>query len=224
MRKMNACCVCYEEETAETRLLKITDCQHRLCHSCYKTWLKQCERESMTVPRCPECKKESSVLQAMHVLGRSYEAAQPLCDRNEESLEHTLHTWLDENGCKQCAHCGVYIERVDGCDAIMCLCGYRFCWWCELTSCDCEHEDFYDNVRRHDTTEVPPIASKEELQDLKRFLQSRKEEVLSSESGSSEHGQRDEDNLEEEVVEDFKGIHDLSVFESDLGNSLTFVD
>jgi len=214
---MKACCVCYDEETAETRLLNVTGCQHQLCHACYETWLKQCERQFKTVPQCPDCKQETSVWQAAYVLSRAYEVAQPVRDRDEESLDKALQTWLIEHECKQCAHCGAYIEREDGCDAVMCLCGYRFCWTCEdLDECQCEHYDFYDNVRGYDTNEDLPVASKEELQDLKRYLGARKEGYTGSESASesrsSEHDEIAEDNSEEEIIEDAKGVFVTSMF------------
>lgn len=48
---------------------------------------------------------------------------------------------------KQCPTCYVLVERVDGCNHIMCVCGIEFCYRCgavfdEEDLCECDEEDY----------------------------------------------------------------------------------
>eukprot|EP00977_Amphora_coffeiformis_P012385 scaffold3059_cov131-Amphora_coffeaeformis.AAC.5 len=42
----------------------------------------------------------------------------------------TLAALREQLGAKQCPNCHIWIERVAGCNAMMCLCGQRFCFDC----------------------------------------------------------------------------------------------
>ena len=51
-------------------------------------------------------------------------------EEEEDDIEALTMDWLRENGAVQCGNCRSWIVREDGCDAMICLCGFRFCWTC----------------------------------------------------------------------------------------------
>jgi hypothetical protein len=147
---------------------------------------------------------------AKYVLGREYEPGQRRqVDLNGFDME--LQEWLKSN-CVQCQHCGAYIEHVGGCDAVMCICGTRFCWVCQVTysddnMCDCYHEDFYDNVLGYDTTQSRPHATASQLENLKDYLEGVRD-------GENFDETEDDDETEEpEIVEEAKGVCDSTMFD-----------
>ena len=57
-----------------------------------------------------------------------------------------------ERATRRCPGCGAYVTRAKGCDKMMCLCGYRFCFKCGAKDAKChctgrEH-GFWDNQKR----------------------------------------------------------------------------
>ena len=206
-----ACTICYENDEKEVRLFQLSGCEHTICHVCMKTWLLQSEREMIDTPACPTCKMVFEIGLAEDVLGRPYEAAKAIKEEAREAPDKDLLAWLEANGCQQCDNCGAYIEREDGCDAVMCLCGYRFCWECMVSAedgCDCQHEDYYDNVRGFDTSEEVPVATSDEIRNLKVFLKARVMDDSENEEGDGEAVEE-----ENEYIEEAEGISESTIFD-----------
>ena len=64
-----------------------------------------------------------------------------------------------------------------GCDKLQCICGYRVCWKCKTAkaACNCNPgHGFIDNVTGFASWGETKVASKEELKDLKTFLEKKR--------------------------------------------------
>eukprot|EP00053_Salpingoeca_punica_P006506 m.61450 g.61450 ORF g.61450 m.61450 type:complete len:297 (-) comp13724_c0_seq1:444-1334(-) len=131
--------------TAE-HYLKQEACYHRVCAGCMGSWVAAQLSEQFFV-RCPmaDCKyklyneeirahastEDFERLLAFQIdrnLARNGELAD-LATSNPE-----LKTFLDDLA-KPCPHCFLMIERSEGCNFMLCVCGGRFCWLCGQ---DCE--------------------------------------------------------------------------------------
>lgn len=53
----------------------------------------------------------------------------------------------DVNKWVRCPRCGHLVERVDGCDHIVCVCGGDFCYRCGNEACECGSECEIEMVR-----------------------------------------------------------------------------
>jgi hypothetical protein len=75
-----------------------------------------------------------------HIISTPKECERPL----EELSKLCYDCQPDAVGCKQCPNptCGAYIERLDGCNDVKCVCGTHMCWLCSsalATSHDTSH-------------------------------------------------------------------------------------
>ena len=177
----NQCMICFDTETQVNQGLVMcaNDCKHWICRPCLKTYLIHCENNRKTTAVCPhpDCQVVVRTELIQEVLERAYTpkvwqkmSNQDNDDGEEKKGEDELvddsdfAKWLteNENEVQQCEHCSVWIYRDDGCYAMQCLCGYRFCWECKMacSKCDCGWDvgDFYDNIRR-----IEGLGRKEEL-------------------------------------------------------------
>ena len=175
MEKFHLWCAICCDNMALDKLVVLDCCTDVFCQACLKRWLMDRENMFKRTAECPSCQQAMSEKDVVAVLGRSYQPAEPALRKNEP-IPQDLQKWLDDNDgdCKQCDNCGIFIQREEGCDAMMCLCGYRFCWLCMVSAeddegCDCDHCQYYDNVRGFDTEELPPLATLEDLVNLKAF-------------------------------------------------------
>lgn len=219
MENTKTCIVCYDDEESanEGEFVVLSGCEHQICAACLKRWLRQCELQFKKKPVCPDCKNDIGQSQAAKTLGRAYEALQQSPDENERAIinDMALETWLEENDCRQCGNCGSHIQREAGCDAVMCLCGYRFCWECKVSAefgCECYHEDYYDNIRGYDTDIVRSVASPSQLLDLKTFMKQWKDSDDDSDSASG--SEEDDDAMpSEEVYEEVEDAYIGSILD-----------
>ena len=160
------CVVCYDD--MEGTDPGLDPCGHNICQVCLQTWAEQCERQGKIQTPCPYCKQPVTASFMENVLGRPY---QPSICADRHSLldnEAQLQEWLEANHAQQCGHCGAWVMHTGGCAAMMCLCGYRWCWECQVPiensrSCECRHLCFYDNVLECETGDSPRRASVDEL-------------------------------------------------------------
>lgn len=174
-----SCIICYEEqyETETTRLIALDPCGHGVCHECLQTWAEHCERQGKLQIPCPYCKQGLGNEWVDHILGRPYVPAAAYHDSDQH--DEQVQEWLSLNRAQQCGHCGVWVLHNGGCAAMMCLCGYRWCWECQTPfdharSCTCRHLSFYDNVLECETALVPRLATPQELNDgLRAFMADR---------------------------------------------------
>lgn len=184
-------------------------CSHWTCRPCLETYLKHCENDRKNTPVCPhpDCEVAIATELAKDVLGRAYtpkvwlnsqsklvttkaknvegdeeekqEEEEELVDNDDKAFDE----WLAENEeqVQQCEHCNVWIYREDGCESMQCLCGYRFCWDCKMSTKKCECgwcvSDFYDNIRRKEGLgRDEELATEEELADFAKYYQQTEEE------------------------------------------------
>lgn len=183
MAATTTCPICFEE----TPLHSSQPCKHNSCLACLKIWFETCEVAGQPSPTCPTCR--NTVDDARFVLGRPYETAVTATgdyprQNGQQDVDDLTREWLEEAQAKPCRGCGAWILKRDGCDLMQCLCGYRFCWTCGETPgseecCNCSPPDhyFYDNIVDRMARPGPPgIATWEELQDLRGFIENHKTE------------------------------------------------
>ena len=170
------CEICLDEENS-LPLVGAQSCCHAFCRPCWITWLEQYEQlQRTTLPQCPKCRAEMSTSVVEGILQR------PLAPRSSPTLvvdlDEFTKTALEEMGARACPNCSVPIIKVEGCCAMQCLCGQRFCMTC-LALRGCEHltgiDAWYDNVtaQEHETLErVEQLATPAELQlNFRNFLE-----------------------------------------------------
>ena len=118
------------------------------------------DNDDLILPKCPQCRLPVTSSDVRSVLGRNIEAVKVedmseaeylgiLTARlmEESELEAFTLATLQQEDARQCPECHMWIIRDDGCDAMMCLCGCRFCFCCgKKGSCSTERSLFYDNI------------------------------------------------------------------------------
>ena len=115
-------------------------------------------------------------------------------DDDENDHDAQFYQWISKQDHMQCHNCNVYITREEGCEAMQCLCGWRFCFYCKLPtpvtesamddadgtefcSCRLAQHDFYDNILKTEGLDAPDVATYEELQDMAYFYDRRRREL-----------------------------------------------
>ena len=143
------------------------------------------------MPTCPSCRQR-----LVHVdkditksLGREYVPAGSISDHrddNDQIDEFTL-TLLEEMGVRQCGNCGAQVLREEGCRAIQCICGFRFCYECShpMDRCTCVdglgNFAFFDNLigTEGEFRDIPPpVATGEDLTHFREFIDRSREREL----------------------------------------------
>ncbi|GAB2245925.1 hypothetical protein Droror1_Dr00001418 [Drosera rotundifolia] len=87
--------------------------------------------EGLTNSECPECKRLFCVrCKVMWHEGMECGEYQKL-KKNEKCVEAIMFKKLADNKkWKRCPACKMYVERIDGCNYILCRCGVSFCYSC----------------------------------------------------------------------------------------------
>jgi hypothetical protein len=86
----------------------------------------------------------------LELLGRHFQPRTGTVNGTDEAEmdDLTLH-WLQEQT-RLCPSCGVRIQKIEGCDLMECMCGYRFCYRCgsQGAQCSCTplNHYFWDNI------------------------------------------------------------------------------
>lgn len=120
------------------------------------------------------------------VLGREYK---PIgCNNNvqQDEVDEFTQTLLEQMGVRQCGNCGAQILREEGCRAMQCICGFRFCFECTrpIDQCECDSGRglngfaYFDNVTGVEGGfyDVPPlVAEPEQVLNLRDFLSHARE-------------------------------------------------
>lgn len=210
------CMICLEDRAIGGSVIPMDadsqTCAHFSCDECFQKYFIECEQQRKPTPICPHpgCQAIINPTTIEKILGRSYKPmvwnlskeAEGQNDDNHDSNDDSdtvlFQKWLKENEAQQCSNCKVYIVREEGCDAIQCLCGYRFCWTCKGAECNCGHceSEYFDNIwRDEDLEEIPVVATPEDLMNFKEFYLKRRVE-----------GGYDEDEKEEQVEYQNEGI------------------
>jgi len=161
-------------------------CSHQFCGSCLEMFLQTCESHGVSAPSCPSCRQFISKEEMAIILGREYKPAGSdniinHYTNNNQDIDEFTRTLLQELGVRQCGNCGAQILREEGCRAMQCICGFRFCIECAqpLDQCQCEdgrglrNFNFFDNVtgieEYHGNT-PPPVAEADEIDNLRDFM------------------------------------------------------
>lgn len=137
------CPLCCEETAACTTL---STCHHQSCKSCLAKWIEREEISGQTAsPTCPFCRLAMGQVDVHAILERAFQPTRAVVAyevRDDDDVgELTLH-WLHEHT-KLCQGCGSNIEKESGCDLVICLCGWRFCFNCGSHEGACECKWFY---------------------------------------------------------------------------------
>lgn len=65
--------------------------------------------------------------------------------------EEKTARFLKESKVRTCSRCGVRVLKSEGCDKMMCRCGYKFCYACGSPGAKCActpaHHVFWDNAK-----------------------------------------------------------------------------
>jgi hypothetical protein len=57
------------------------------------------------------------------------------------TLDKQFEQYVKGTDFKSCPQCKHWVEKVDGCNHMSCICGEEFCYGCGRTECNCEDED-----------------------------------------------------------------------------------
>jgi len=127
------------------------------------TWIEQIEASGQQeLPACPFCRQQMMSQDMLAILGRSF---QPRAGSSSAAeLDELSMFWLQQFT-RSCRGCGSRIEKIEGCDLMECLCGYRFCYRCQSqgAQCSCPDSDpiqdhvFWDNILQ----DAPPLEARE---------------------------------------------------------------
>ena len=196
---------------------------HWFCKQCIRQYLIQCENDRKQGPvKCPYdgCSVYLADTVVKEILQRPYQPKvwyennatitdekvstdevvkeDEKKDINEDEDENdddaAFYDWISKQDHMQCENCNVYIIREEGCEAMQCLCGWRFCYDCRLPTpvteedmdyadgsnfCTCHHNphDFYDNILKTEGVDAPDVATHDELQDMATFYDNRLQEL-----------------------------------------------
>mmetsp|Transcript_2825 Transcript_2825/g.4093 ORF Transcript_2825/g.4093 Transcript_2825/m.4093 type:complete len:277 (-) Transcript_2825:410-1240(-) len=221
------CLICLEaqdtppQQQQQQQLVSLCDAScHKVCRDCFKNYLVHCEDDRKNTVVCPHpnCSSHVSRDTMRTVLGRDYCPKVWEITTKEEKLDQDLSEWLRDNEARECMHCHAWIVREDGCDAMQCLCGWRFCWECRtpvknydsdnddddddegFCSCGFGHDEFYDNVLEREGTRPPKqLATTHDLEHFAAFSEQRRARYNSD---SDDYDRWDSDSDWEEYEEE----------------------
>lgn len=222
------CIVCLEDHLDDLQVLN--PCKHKACLGCIKDWIETCESERHDEAKCPHCRQVIEDTTCQNILGRQYTPKHRTTEDVPLELDEFTMTWLQENGARQCLNCRMWMTNEETNDALMCVCGFCYCWNCDMCAedCDCGHDEVYDNLRGEDVEihgdSRRPVATEEECNDFLSFVHQARGAGSGSDSDGEEQSVVDvqsqaeiEENRTEERVEEFieepASAHFTSLFE-----------
>lgn len=139
-------------------------CGHACCRTCMKMWAETAINDQKVNVRCPAPGCSYSLFDHDIKSLVSSDAFERLQEhKNADYLQHLrkalkedmrLNSWLNSNA-RPCPDCHVIVSRYEGCDAMQCVCGTRFCYACGFKSCKC------GKAKRTDIWK-PKVARKQE--------------------------------------------------------------
>jgi hypothetical protein len=81
--------------------------------------------QNNNIVKCYNCKKKT----CFHHKSKWHSSL--TCEQYDQMQreDNSSTEWIRQNA-KTCPKCSVFIEKNDGCDQMLCKCGYKFCWLC----------------------------------------------------------------------------------------------
>ena len=107
--------------------------EYRFCPTPDCTQIYRVSKEDSAVIQCPACLIEtcSHCHKSPH---RGLTCEENTLIGSKSGQERLLQRWAKgHSNVKQCPDCGVFIEKIDGCNHIHCRCGGHVCWICVRT-------------------------------------------------------------------------------------------
>ena len=130
-------------------MVVLSTCGHASCRDCLAQWVEKVESNGCPHATCPFCRQAMTTVQVESILGRPFETRGSREQTTQQLVDDLTLQWLSSHT-RQCGGCGNSIEKVNGCDKMECLCGYRFCFQCgaQGSNCSCtgSHHGFWDNI------------------------------------------------------------------------------
>lgn len=121
-------------------------CGHACCRTCMGKWAETAINDQKLRVKCPaECCSYSLWDQDLRELVSEQVFERHQEHKNADYLQHlkktvkkdiSLKLWLKSHA-RPCPDCHVIVSRSEGCDAMTCVCGTRFCYACGFKSCKC---------------------------------------------------------------------------------------
>lgn len=193
-----SCPICLEDVSASVTL----SCGHTACQECLKQWFLVEETTGQPSATCPietcrrplsapECyrilggrdfipagsgKKKRSLSDRVAVIPDGRDGRKHKSPRLQTATDESTRAWLEANTI-QCGGCEGYIMKESGCDKLQCICGFRICWKCRAVGANCScnpGHGFWDNVTHDSSWGSAKAATREELSDMKSFLEGRR--------------------------------------------------
>lgn len=183
-----ACPICLEDDIDGCMLL--STCQHQACRTCLQQWFQVEETTGQDRPTCPVdgCRAPVGQEDAQQVLGRTFVPAGSYKHNNQKKRKRAPttstitdtdssaattagdddDTWLTQSGAIRCGGCDTWIMKLDGCDKVQCVCGFRICWNCKTVAARCpctpKNHGFVDNITGlPDFAEARHVLPKQQL-------------------------------------------------------------
>lgn len=184
---MSVCDICYEYTTGHANLERLHEWV--CCRVGLRTWFENCERSFPNDPGCAEkyCSALAKVGKGKHWTRERWTRN---CRPGSGKINAIGTRILVFN-----------IERQDWCDAVMCICVYRFCCVCKASDVClgyCHHTDFSGNISGIDSAGSREVASADELNHLQRSTGTWRSFFLSDEKTTLNTGSiAEEKNMEE---------------------------
>lgn len=152
----SGCPICFEQVCLEP-----SSCGHGACKDCLIQWMEQLEGNGQEAT-CFKCRQPMEIVDIRRVLRRDMVSISRVVATTVDVL--TLD-WIHERGIKHCPWCGVWVEKIGGCDYIQCRCGEAFCFCCGEKECPDAGEDPYGPDIVHELHVLCEALERESLED-----------------------------------------------------------
>lgn len=111
-------------------MLKLRGTKLQTCPECFIDVFV--EDGKKTGVKCPHCSASFCMACGMP-WGKNHQceqAMQEMAEKLKERGQAELGAIVMQCGLKPCPACGVFVEKTDGCDHVICGCKHEFCWTC----------------------------------------------------------------------------------------------
>lgn len=166
LAEIPTCSICCENQLEPLHVFS-SRCGHGCCKVCIRRWIEKEETTGQVLPTCPFCRCNLDDEAVITVIGRNFlpKGTTGLnCTNNAAHEMDDLTMQFIQEQTRPCPCCGIPIMKLDGCDLMECLCGFRYCYACgsPRAQCDCTpaHHYFWDNILDQSAPRQPPVAAR----------------------------------------------------------------